>query len=445
MAGLGSSAIATHASNHFGLGGRPDDVAPADPVAWLRAQLRNPDPVVATGFPTTSDGIDLGNRLFKATAGSTAQDAAHAELNALFARECQALLGGAVTTQAPFRERLVWFWMNHLAVMAATVRTSATAGAYVREAIRPNVTGRYADMLAAAILHPAMLYSLNNDQSVGPASPRAVECLQRTGIQLDVNENLARETLELYTVGVGAGYSQADVRALAHLLTGCTVNTSAAPYGFVYDARSAQPGSQTLMGNSYPNTLAGLRAALLWLGTHAATYLHLATKLVTHFVSDSPDPRDVAVVCKALASSGGDLSAAAAATVGLPGAWVPLTKLRTPVEYVVAALRGLGATADAVPNLAAVPAAMGQSLWSPPFPNGWSDLAADWLGPESLLIRGDWANVVAWLRPQVTASGFAAAALGPLLGKNTVQVANNAQAGHDQIALLLTSPEFQRR
>jgi len=335
--------------------------------------------------------------------------------------------------------------MNHLPVMVATIPTMATAGAYVREAIRPNVTGRYSDMLLAAVLHPAMLYSLSNDASIGPNSPSGLQILRQTGTTVTINENLGRETLELFTVGVDAGYVQADVDALACLFTGCNVNIWTPPLGFTYNANRAQPGTQTLMGNTYPNTLAGLQAALLWLGTHPLTYRQLATKLVTHFTGDLPTAQDIQVVTSALINSGGNLGAAAAAVVRLPNAWVPLTKLRTPVDYVIAALRGLGATPDAFPNIDQILFAMGQPLWSPPFPNGWSDLAADWISPEGTLMRGDWANTIPTSLPGATSGGLVAAGIGSLLSTATIQMVNAATSTHDQITLLLTSPEFQRR
>ncbi len=445
MSGLGTSQAAAVAFNHFGLGGRPNATIPADPVAWLLSQLQGSNTIPGAGLPTTAQALSLIDSTMSATAGSATGAAFGMKVDDLFATEVSMLLGNALVTPTPFRERLVWLWMNHLPIMAGTIPTMATAGVYVREAIRPNVTGRYSDMLLAAILHPAMLYSLSNDTSIGPNSPAGLQILRQTGTAVTINENLGRETLELFTVGVGGGYTQADVDALACLLTGCNVNMWNPPLGFAYNANRAQPGTQILMGNSYPNTLAGLQAALLWLGTHPLTYRQLATKMVTHFTGDAPSPRDIQTVTAALAGSGGNLGAAAAAIVRMPSAWVPLTKLRTPVEYVIAALRGLGAMPDAFPNIDQILFAMGQPLWSPPFPNGWSDLAADWISPEGTLLRGDWANTIPASLPLATAGGLVAAGIGPLLSTATIQAVNAATSTRDQIALLLTSPEFQRR
>lgn len=444
MIGLGTSQATAVAANHFGLGGRANATIPADPVAWLLAQLQGSNTIPSAGLPTTAGA--LGLLYHRMTAGpGAARDAFGNQIYDLFAAEVNALLGNALVTLTPFRERLVWLWMNHLPVMVATIPTMATAGAYVREAIRPNVTGRYSDMLLAAVLHPAMLYSLSNDASIGPNSPSGLQILRQTGTTVTINENLGRETLELFTVGVDAGYVQADVDALACLFTGCNVNVWTPPLGFTYNTNRAQPGTQTLMGNDYPNTLAGLQAALLWLGTHPLTYRQLATKLVTHFTGDLPTAQDIQVVTSALTNSGGNLGAAAAAVVRLPNAWVPLTKLRTPVDYVIAALRGLGATPDAFPNINQILFAMGQPLWSPPFPNGWSDLAADWISPEGTLMRGDWANTIPTSLPAATSGGLVAAGIGSLLSTATIQMVNAAASTHDQITLLLTSPEFQRR
>ncbi len=296
MTALGSNIAAAQAFTRFGLGGRPDDAIPSDPVGWLRAQLAAPDPTPVAGMPTAAYGLALMNTMVSATPGTSARNNAIAAILALFQNEAQAYLTNAVVTPAPFRERLVWFWANHFAVMASPYLVSVTAGAYIRDAIRPHVTGTFADMLQAVMSHPAMITSLNNQQSVGPLSHRAVALVKSGGPQLNINENLGRETLELYTLGVQAGYTQADVDAMAYLLTGWMVEATTPPQGFYYDWKSAQPGNQTLMGNTYPGTQTGCVAALQWLATHPYTYQHLATKLVTHFVSDTPAASDIATV-----------------------------------------------------------------------------------------------------------------------------------------------------
>ncbi len=450
MSSVGQSTI--QAFTRFGLGARPDDPIPPDPQAWLLGQLNGPDPALTAGLPPLSACMAL-LAAFNATAVGT-PDRATAQ-NAVIQRyqaDAQAALANAVLTRAPFRERLVWFWSNHLAIQTNSVATSATAGSFVRDVIRPGVTGTFADMLVAMVQHPAMLFSLNNNVSVGPGSSAAVHA-RAAGLAFaqsaNINENLGRELLELHTVGVDAGYRQADVDAMAYLLTGFTVNARSAPLGFVYNPGIAQPGSQTLMGSTFPNTQAGCIAAVRWLATRPATYMRLAGKLVTHFVADVPDGASVQAVYNALASTGGNLGAAAQALVGLPAAWRPFGKLRTPQDLVIATLRGLGVTAATMPTILPMLSAMGQATWQPPFPNGWSDLAVDWMGPEACLTRADWANTIAAsglaTAPGIDAAGVAGWTLGPLLTPASRATIASASAPNDRMTLLLCSPEFQRR
>lgn len=447
MSGLGTGIAGVQALTRFGLGARPSDTVPSDPVGWLQAQLAAPDPTPVAGMPTAAQGLALKYAFDKSQPGSSTRNQYGAAINTLFTNEAQAFLTNAVITPAPFRERLVWFWANHFAIMASPLVVASVAGAYVRDAIRPHVTGTFSDMLLAVMSHPAMLWSLNNPESIGPQSQYAQNLVKHGGPQLDINENLGRETLELYTVGIGAGYSQADVDAMAYLFTGWTVNMNTAPQGFVYNPQIAQPGSQTVMGATFQGgTQAGLTQALQALATSPYTYQHLATKLVTHFISDTPAASDVQAVYNALASTGGNLAAAASALIGLPNAWTPLTKLRTPIDLVIAALRAVGATASTVPgNINAMLNGLGQPLWCPPFPIGWSDIGTDWVSPESLLLRMDWAMSFSASQASVVPANVAASSLGPLLSPATTAAMSRVAAPANQLTLMLCSPEFQRR
>jgi uncharacterized protein (DUF1800 family) len=449
MGTLAHDAATAQAFTRFGLGGRQDDPVPADPVAWLMAQIACHDPAPVAGMPTLQQNLTLEYQGEQAPDGSAARTAAEAALQAAFAADVQSFLTYAVTTTVPFRERLVWFWSNHFAIMALSGTVMAAAGPYIRTAIRPNITGTIASMLQAVVTHPAMFCGLDGEVSVGPQSQEGMAAL-RQGKAVNINENLGREILELYTVGIDAGYTQADVDALAYLLTGGDeANTLGGTLGYVYNPRKQQPGNFTLLGVTYPGTQSGMMSALHDLGTNPATYAHLAAKLVTHFVSDTPSAADIAVVTQAFASTGGSLPAAHAAIVGLQSAWVPLQKLRTPQEFVVAALRASNATAA---TIAAMPAplagtlsSMSQPLWQPQFPNGWSDLAADWTGPQPMLMRADWANAYAATITGSTPQAAAAASVQPLLSSRTAAFLQGVTNVPEQFALLFCSPEFQRR
>ena len=239
--------------------------------------------------------------------------------------------------QAPFRERLVWFWTNHFTDLAAPRRVRGAGGAFVEEAIRPHVTGRFADMLLAVMRHPAMLLYLDNVCSAGPDSPAG----QRG--KRGLNENLARECLELHTVSPAAGYTQADVTNFARVLTGWSIDLQRDPPGFRFRPFAHEPGEQIVMGRRFPPGEEGGVAALRFLAAHPATHRFLATKLVRHFVADDPPEDAVRRIAGVLRDSDGDLGAAAAAVTTLEAAWQPLTKLRTPLDYVVATLRALDA------------------------------------------------------------------------------------------------------
>ena len=437
---------AIHASIRFGLGCTPGQDLGTNPAAWLHSQLTQPDPAPASGA-TLADAVaavrqDRQERKALADQGAT-QDQAGAQRQAGLARqlyrtESDALLDWAVATPAPFRERLVWFWANHFTISLRAPFVAPMVGAYVRDAIRPHVTGRFADMLLAVMRHPAMLMYLNNAQSSGPNSPAGLR--RNAGL----NENLARECLELHTLSPAAGYTQADVTEFARVLTGWSVQREDPP-GFVFRPTMHEPGAKTLLGRTFPEGEEGGVQALLWLAQHPATHRHLATKLVRHFVSDMPPPDAVRRVEGALRDTRGGLGAAAGELVRLPAAWQPLAKLRTPQEFVVAAVRAAGLPSDKRPGLTPLVAGLGQQPFGAPFPIGWPDAAADWAGPEAMMRRIDWAFGFANRPDLPEPMQLADAALGPLLTPSTATEVSRAGSRRDAITLLLASPEFQRR
>ncbi len=415
----------------FGLGRRGEEALPADPAGWLIAQLRQPD-----GAPTasTAEGL-LGLRSDRELKPRPEESRSRA----IFQADQRAALEHALGTTTPFRERLVWFWSNHFTV-SARGGTASVVGAFVAEAIRPHVSGRFEDMLLAAMHHPAMLIYLNNAGSVGPDSAAG----QRS--HRGLNENLARECMELHTVSPAAGYTQADVTNFAKVLTGWSIDLRADPPGFRYRAQAHEPGQQVVMGRSFPPGEEGGEAALRFLANHPATHRFLATKLVRHFVADEPQPGDVRRIEGVLRDTRGDLGAASAALVSLEDAWRPGAKLRTPQDYVIAGLRALELGEGM--NVAGMLAGLGQPLWNAPQPNGWSDQASDWASPEAMIRRIDWAYGVAG---RAAAGGvrdtaeLAETALGPLLRDDTLVAMRHAGSRREAITLLLASPEFQRR
>ena len=433
------------AFNRFGLGRRRDEPVPADPHAWLTEQLVGPDTAPTQGLLSSSDALEMLRALIEAKKDAPMVDGKKEPtpearaFNQHNKAEVAALLAQAITTPAGFRERLVWFWANHFTVAMRSRPASACAGAFVREAIRPYVNGRFADMLLAVERHPAMMAYLDQQQSVGEHS--VVGERKHRGL----NENLARECLELHTVTPASGYTQEDVTAFARILTGSGIDMAHEPHGYRFLPAAHEPGEQVVMGRTWPDGEEGQVAILAWLADHPSTQHNLAVKLVRHFVSDDPSRADVAKIEGVLRNTRGDLGAAARALVGLPDAWVPMTKLRTPQEYVVAAMRAVGARPEMEPQLPNTVSGLGQPVFGAPFPIGWPDKAADWLGPEQMLQRVDFAYQFAARVTDQEPAEVAEATLGPLLRAETLTEIRRAGSRQDGLTLLLSSPEFQRR
>ncbi len=425
-----------HALIRFGLGRKGAEPLPADPQAWLAQQLEGPDPALRVPGASAEDGL-LAIR--EQRARRLEKDGQN-PIRSLYRAEQAKYVAHLLTTDVPFRERLVTFWANHFTVSLKRGECAATVHAFVREAIRPHVTGRFSDMVLAVMRHPAMLMYLDNATSFGPDS--SVGSRQRKGL----NENLARECLELHTVTPASGYTQADVTSFAKVLTGWSIEINKDPVGYVYRRLAQQPGEKLVMGRSYPEGEQSGITLLNWLALHPSTHRNLATKLVRHFVSDTPPEAAVRRIEAVLASSGGDLKAAALAITRLAEAWAPLTKLRSPNDYIVAVLRAVDLPADKrPPDVPGLMAGLGQPLMTAPLPNGWADTAAEWAGSEAMLRRIDWAYGFAGRASAMDPDQIGRLALGPLLSDATLTQMQRAGSRRDAMTLLLASPEFQRR
>jgi uncharacterized protein (DUF1800 family) len=447
---------AAQAAIRFGFGPGPDDPPVDNPRTALKAQLAGPDPGLAAGYfdglPSGQDAVDTMRadaviRRQLLTAPPAEQKAYRGLSNALYRQDAQSQLAWAAVTPAGFRERLVWFWANHFSVSASQNGVGPLIGPMIREAIRPHVNGKFVDMVQAVERHPAMLRYLDNENSLGPNSPAGLR--QHRGL----NENLGRECMELHTVGLAAGYTQADVTSMAKILTGWGIATSeqgSDATGFKYRDNTHEPGPQAVMGRSFDGGQQAGIDALNFLASYPTTYDLLARKLVTHFVADDPPPHAVAHIAGVLRDTKGDLHAASAALVDLPQAWAPGQKLKTPLDYMVSTLRAAPPPAgQPAPNTMGVLAGLGQPVWSAPLPNGWPDQAAAWAGSEAILSRVDFAYTYAG-RFDGGAAGpqpadMAQAALGPLLRPATQDAMAQASSRREALTLFLASPEFQRR
>jgi uncharacterized protein (DUF1800 family) len=367
---------------------------------------------------------------------------AAAPLQTNFRDEAKARLNAAVDAEIGFAERLTWFWSNHFCVSVAKNGVRLLAGAYEREVIRPYVLGRFTDMLLAAETHPAMLIYLDNARSIGPNSKAGLD--RGKGL----NENLAREILELHTLGVRTVYTQDDVTRFAKIITGWTVIPPREERGgeFTYNPRMHEPGPQTLIGRPFPDgDFDQGHAALTMLAPHPATARHMAAKLVRHFISDQAVPALTDKLTERFMATDGDLKEVAKTLVAAPESW-SLTdrKLKRPGEWIVSALRATDATAPDIGEIMQAQNLLGEPLWRPAAPKGFPDEEAAWI--DGLAQRLDVANQLARRGAGTTDPELAVeAALGPLASEDTRTAIRRAESRPQALTLLFMAPEFQRR
>ncbi len=485
-----NAAIAAH---RFGLGEASLDVVQPDATAWLLGQIGPADNAVGEGLLSTPQALalvaaerEMRQRAKNPPPGQTADQVLSSHYRPTMLADARSHVLTALATKRPFAERLQLFWANHFTVSLTKGATRGLVGAFERDAIRPNIAGPFEALLLASTTHPAMLRYLDNSLSAGPNSALVSRSARRAARQADgqagemrapritgLNENLAREVLELHTLGAEAArsgtYTQADVTAFAAVLTGWRVDLQGADLreaggaggaGNVVGASDApqhfnanwhEPGFKVVLGKSYPPGADALRMVLHDLALHPATARFIATKLARHFVADAPPPALVDRLAATYLRNHGELAPVYRDLVRSPQAWSPQpAKLKTPEEFVLSALRVLKPgpqfyeRADAASALGIT--ALGQRLQAAPSPAGWSDLAADWLGPDAVWKRVEWATrTAARVGPSTDARALAAQSLGPLLSPATQTQVERAADGPQALALLLMAPEFQRR
>jgi uncharacterized protein (DUF1800 family) len=375
----------------------------------------------------------------------------------VYMAEATARLRQAVATDRPFIERLTQFWANHFAVSIDKNVVLGLAGSLEREAIRPNVLGRFSDMLLAVERHPAMLLYLDNHVSVGPHS-RAARVLERRGgvRRAGINENLAREILELHTLGVGSGYTQTDVTTFAEVITGWSIGgegNGRFPRGesgeFMFRPELHEPGSKVVLGKRYADTGYDQGVSVLRdLAAKPATARFIATKLGRHFIADDPPARAVERIERAFLSSDGHLPTVYRALIETPESWAQLlAKYKTPNDYIVSTFRGIQLPElPPARGLLAPFEVMGQRTYSPGSPAGWPDRSADWDGASALIKRIEWADAVGQrVGSRCDAVALAPQLLGDSLTAPTRTAIARAASASQALTLLLSSPEFMRR
>lgn len=454
---MSAAAIALH---RFGLGARPDEPALEQPGRWLLGQLASYDPSPPAWQPAARTPALVGAWLRQQSAVRQAPEAQRSGIREAYLRQGRddyvtavgARLASALQSPAPFIERLVHFWSNHFAVSVDKLLIIGLAGGFEADAIRPHVLGRFEDLLLAAASHPAMLLYLDQAQSVGPRSRVGTRASERPQRPRGLNENLAREILELHTLGVRSGYTQDDVTEFARALTGWTLpadepaDAGTATFRFV--AAMHEPGTRTVMGRSYAE--AGeqqARAIIRDLAGSPATAHHIARKLARHFVADDPPPALVQRLARVFEQSGGDLPAVYRELVAAPEAWAaPATRFKSPFEWVVSALRAVGRQELPTQQAVNLMNQLGQPVWRPGSPAGYDDTSAAWAAPDALLRRVEVAQrLAAQAGPSVDARLLAPLVLPGVLGRDTATAIAKAESAGTALALLLVSPEFLRR
>ena len=474
-----ANAQAALALHRFGMGPRPGSIAAiqSDPRGALIAELDRAAaaeivagnlPSSAKAFRTVTDAN--AKRQAKAIRAKKEQDAKRQTADAppmmedgaqaagemakmaaeavpdpgrpIYLEEARLRIAAALSAQIGFVERLVWFWSNHFCVSADKIRSMS--GAYEREAIRPHVLGRFSGLLLTTEGHPAMLFYLDQTVSMGPNS---VAGINRT---LGLNENFAREILELHTLGVRTGYTQNDVLSFANVLTGWTL----VPPGdnpehggeFTFNPRLHEPGAQKVLGKNYEDeTVEQGRAVLRDLAAHPATATHVATKLARAFIADKPPQPLVERMAKMFVDTAGDLKEVATTMVLSDEAWTqPITKLKRPSEWVVGIVRATGLTQADPARFTDGQVLLGEPLWRPPSPKGFPDDEPSWI--DGMGRRLDVANnfaerVAGTTDPQEIIENV----LGSSVSAQVKQAVGNAESRQQALVLLFMSAEFQRR
>jgi uncharacterized protein (DUF1800 family) len=374
----------------------------------------------------------------------------------------------AVESERQLEEVMVDFWFNHFNVFAGKGAVKWMLVSYEQDAIRPHALGKFRDLVLATARHPAMLFYLDNWMSVRNDLPSRPGGKGPKGL----NENYARELMELHTLGVDGGYTQKDVIEVARSFTGWTIERPREGGGFVFRAIAHDNGEKTVLGHKIPaggGQKDGEKVMEI-LVRHPSTAKFVATKLVRRFVSDEPPLALVARVAETFTRTDGDIRAMLTTIVTSPEFWgaeAYRAKIKKPFELVVSAVRAVGGTTSGSPALSRAVAQIGEPLYASQPPTGYPDVAEAWVNTGALLNRMNFAlglteNRYPGLR--VDLGRFVSG----VDRRDPAQVLDRLLAGllHDQVspetrevlmrqladpdiekiaALVLGSPEFQRR
>ena len=438
------------AVNRFGLGARGNELSDAkhDPEQWLLRQLVNPvfDPTLGnteSAFNVISEIKEFKRK--RQQGESNAKPNAKLPSRLYQQRLLKDSLNFAVQTDTPLSMRILDFFSNHFSVSASSQSMKVLSPILEREAIAPNLFGQFEDLLIAVEQHPAMIFYLNNERSAGPNS-------QRGNKKRGLNENLAREILELHTLGVDGGYRLQDITELALAISGWSITNEndVGRVGFKFRNKSHEPGERNILGTSYAE--AGLtqgHAVLRDLARHKKTAQFVSHKLAQHLIADEPPKELVAAMIDSWIRTDGNIKAVISTLVKNPLSWDSRAqKFKTPREFVVSTFRAVNNAQIIDQSLLNIGlrglGLMGQTPFDAGSPAGYSQLNRAWTGSNALMKRIDWVNLVSKRvreTPQPIVNRIFDSHLSPL----TVKLVAGAESRAQGLALLLLSPEFQRR
>jgi uncharacterized protein (DUF1800 family) len=448
------------AVNRFGYGAKKDELsnAKADPQKWIKSQLL---PISFDNSQPSSHDVFIAHEQYiqqkkQAREQSKNQNKAkekkssqsenkminNSPRKALHSMSVDTL-EQAIQSSHSVSWRLLDFFSNHFSLTANGRLMAGLAATLEREAIAPNLLGNFEDMLLAVEQHPAMLIYLNNEKSYGPNSRIAKK--RKVGL----NENLAREIMELHTLGVNGGYTQADVIELAKGITGWSVKNGKKKYGtgFIFRATGHEPGTRTLLGKKYSQKdITQGQQMLRDLAMHPATAKYVCFKIAHHFVSETPSVALLSKMEETWLNTGGNIKQVMISLFDAEEAWQPSAqKYKTPREFVISTFRALGTKTSNNKSLLNWLTNLGQQPFNAGSPAGYSDNKDDWLGASALMARVDWSMMMSGYRKKLNTEKIMTTALGESVSQHTYQTVMRAESRQQALTLLLMSPEFQRR
>ncbi|WP_082897131.1 DUF1800 domain-containing protein [Thalassotalea crassostreae] len=445
------------AANRFGLGARGNELSQAqsDPKTWLINQLQ---PIkFSADLPSSGElmsgfyDIKQQERMLKKSNENEEKSDEIKAINKMRGKHIKNAYSTAVTdtfvqalnSSNSLSWRLLDFYSNHFSVTTQGAAMGILAATLEREAIAPHIHGSFENLLLAVTSHPAMLMYLNNERSFGANSRFG----KKKGAGL--NENLAREILELHTLGVDGGYQQQDVIELAKGITGWSIGTEKkdGANGFKFRHFGKEPGTRVLLGKVYKQK--GIKqgiAMLQDLANHPNTANHVCSKLVKHFISDKPNEKLVAAMVETWKKTGGNLKQVAITMINNDLAWQPeMAKYKTPREYLMSSLRALNFKKVDSKKLIFTLTSLGQQPFKAGSPKGYSDEQQDWDGSNALISRIDWTSMLAQQVRNANAENIMNRTLALNTGAHTYKSVIRAESRTQALMLFFMSPEFLRR